>query len=315
MRGIRQWLTSAVVLALGGTGVAQTPAPLPSPLAAPPPVAGALPGGAVVGSSIPIPPAPIATVQVQTPYVAPTGPSGPTSLQTGLVPGGPLIPGPGAPVHGPSCWAPSVQPDCCGPVGAHGPIGQELYFRVGPSAPLGEGIFAKNLDIGCVMQLGGRAQLFEPPGDSAWALDAHIHYAYNNASGQDTSIFRGTPVTIRALHRWAFGAGVGRDWYEHSPGFVAGLWDANFRLGWDVGGRWGTGHVDMNPILEVDGYRRHHDIFAQAYLGLNASMDIPVGGWQCVIGGRLEGSRTFSDFLPGGSFYDVSLLFMFGVKY
>src|SRR5262245_65659918 len=104
MRGIRQWLTSAVVLALGGTGVAQTPAPLPSPLAAPPPAAGALPGGAVVGSSIPIPPAPIATVQVQTPYVAPTGPSGPTRLQTGPAPGGSLVPGPAAPARGRMCW-------------------------------------------------------------------------------------------------------------------------------------------------------------------------------------------------------------------
>ncbi|HJZ91716.1 MAG TPA: hypothetical protein VKE40_12650 [Gemmataceae bacterium] len=318
MRGIRQWLTSVALLAGTGIGAGQTPARLPAPLSPPPPIA-TLPGGTIVGSSVLTPAAPIATVEVQTPMPLPPG----TPPIAGIVP--PPAAPPVSVCPGPGCVAPAgtpplalvpgVQPDCCGPVGSHGPLGQEVYFRVGPSVPLGEGIFVKNLNVGWVAQVGGRAQFFDPPGDSAWVVDAHLHYEYNDAGGQDTSIFRGTPVTIRSLYRWAVGLGAGRDWYQHSPGFVAGLYDANFRFGWDVGGRWGTGHVEMNPILETDGFRRHHDVFGQAFVGLLATMEVPVGGWSFVCGGRLEADRTFSDFLPGGSFYDLSFLLEIGVKY
>jgi hypothetical protein len=215
------------------------------------------------------------------------------------------------------CGLPGPAGDCCGPVGANGPIGQEIYVRFGANFPLGNGLLARSLNTaGHTVQVGGRSQFFDPPGDAAWALDLHLQYEFNNADAQDVVTFRGEPVLVRELHRWAVGLGGGRDMFLSAPGFVGGTWDANFRLGWDVGGRWGTGHVDLNPLFEPEGYRRHQDVFAQAFAGVLATVEVPVGGWTWVGGGRLEWDYTFSDLIPkGSSFHEINVLLMCGVRY
>ena len=93
-------------------------------------------------------------------------------------------------------------------------------------------------------------------------------------------------------------------------------WDANFRLGWDVGGRWGSGHVNGTPLFEPDGYRRRHDVFGQAFAGLMATMEMPVGAYTALGGVRVEWDYTFSDILEkGGSFHEVTTLLVMGVRY
>ena len=326
MRGIRRWLTSAALLTgTTATALAQSPVPLPAPVAEPP-IAAALPGGTVVGAHA----APVASVTVQaldavpkpappaaaTPIDSPPPSANPMPAPAAGL-GVPIVQTPapflgGPPVAG--CTAPMN--DCCGPIGAHGPIGQEIYTRFGASFPLGNGLLAKGLDVGWVAQVGGRAQYFNPAGDAAWVLDAHVIYTYNNGHGQDIATFRSEPVTVRALHRSAAGLGFGRDYFEAGPGFVGGMWDANLHYGWDVGGRWGAGHVDLNPILQPGFYRRHYDVFGQGFAGLNASVDIPVGAWTYVIGGRVEWDYTTSDILPKqGSFHEVNGLLMLGLRY
>ncbi|MBO0697433.1 MAG: hypothetical protein J2P46_03500 [Zavarzinella sp.] len=350
MRGIRQWLTTAALVAGTSSAAAQRPASLPPPVSDFP-SATDLPGGTVVGSSrapaSPYPPpalvpgsdpaiatalpsgrvvgsnrAPVANVTILSPAQSmTTAPLPPAAAATVVVPppaGAPTIapPVPNGPPM-PGCGVPYPGGDCCGPVGANGPIGQEVYLRVGANFPLGNGLLARSLNTaGLTTQIGGRSQFFDPQGDAAWAVDVHLQYQYNNADAQDTVTFRGEPVFVRDLHRWAVGLGGGRDMFLTAPGFVGGTWDANFRIGWDVGARWGSGHVDLTPLFEPDGYRRHQDVFAQTFAGVMATMEVPVGGYTWICGGRLEWDYTFSDLIPkGSSFHEINTLVVLGVRY
>lgn len=342
MRGIRRWLTSAALLS-GTAALAQSTAPPPTP-AEEPPIAAALPGGTVVGShgttapaAAPLPagnlvstndtpaPSPVPAAAAPLTPVPATDTPLPPAVDgvpeaaplgvSGLFPGpfpGPMSM-PGMPPAG-GCGMPGG--DCCGPIGGHGPIGQEVYFRVGASFPLGNALIARGLNTGWVVHGGGRSQFFDASGDAAWVLDGHLFYAYNNAAGEDFATVRGEPQTVRALHRSGVGLGIGRDYFLAGPGFVGGMWDANLRYGWDVGGRWGAGHVDLNPFLRPGQYARNYDVFGQPYFGLNATLEIPVGGYTTILGGRLEYNYNFSDLLPKqGSFQEVVGMFMCGVRY
>lgn len=310
MRGIRQWLSSAAFVVLPAAGLAQGPE--------------AFPGGTVVGSS-----APGGTVVgVPVPPSKPVGlPDRPVYTATALVPPEAMPPGPAPAVgHIPGVhMPPPPQPgaawgsggaDCCGPTGAHGPIGQDLYFRFGPSLPFGSGPLANSLNIGWNLQAGVRSEFFDPSGTAAWAVDAHLYYAYNNAGGQDLVFVRNDLCTIRALHRWAGGLAGGRDWFVSGPGYVGGLWDANARYGFDVGGRYGTGHIDAQPITDPTGYRRKQDTFGQAFLAAHGDVEVPAGAWTFLAGARLETTYTTGKFLVSqNTFYDVSLLMTVGVRY
>jgi hypothetical protein len=217
-----------------------------------------------------------------------------------------------APVAG--CGLPGG--DCCGPIGAHGPVGQEVYVRIGASFPIGNGLLARALNTGYATHVGGRAQFFDPSAASAWVVDLHGFYTYNNANAEDIITVRGEPVTVRALHRSGVGAGIGQDYFLAGPGFVGGLWDANLRYGWDVGGRWGSGHTDLNNPFVPALYRRKQDVFLQPFVGLSATVDVPFGGWTCFVGGRLEWNYTSSHLIERDSnFQEVVAQLTFGVRY
>ena len=302
MRGIRRWLTGTALL----TGTA---AWAQGPPVAEPPIAAALPGGTVVGSHA----APVAGVTLL-PVADKSVPAAPAA-------GAPIVdppPAEGKLAVGPmlvrearlvtpittnaagGCAGPGG--DCCGPIGAHGPIGQEVYVRTGASFPIGNGLLVRGLNVGYATAAGGRAQFFSPAGDTAWTVDLHAFYAYNDAYG--------CPVHD------GVGLGVGQDYFLAGPGFVGGLWDANLRYGWDVGGRWGAGHADLNSAFVRALYRRHYDVFGQPFVGIFSTLDIPMGGYTCLIGGRVEWNYTFSDIIPKqGSFQEVVAQLMFGVRY
>ncbi|WP_020471161.1 hypothetical protein [Zavarzinella formosa] len=238
---------------------------------------------------------------------------------TGLVPG--AVPG---------TWVQSPlmanATDCCGPVGAHGPIGWETYIRSGPSIPFGRGLLADAMNTGWMTSIGSKSLFFDRDGTAAWVLDPHLTMTYNNGGPDKLGFLRrvGTSgrngvediVTVRNVLRYSVGLGGGRDWYSNLPGFVGGRWDAFYSYGVDGGGRWGTGHVDYQPITDPDGYRRVHDVFGQTYVGAHYNLNIPMGGWTFVTGGRVEVGYTFSDLYPtGGSFWEVNFLFNVGVRY
>jgi hypothetical protein len=283
----------------------------------PPPIAVALPGGTVVGTSRPalsdaaiLNAAAEPTPEPKPPAAAaPIAPTPPTLVESPGVP----PPVPAAPLVGPP---PVLTNDCCGPIGGHGPIGQEIYMRLGQSFPLGNTVLARNVGSGFSGQIGVRAQFFEPAGDTAWAIDAHVVYTHNPADPQEIITLEDEPVSLRAIHRTGVGLGFGRDWFLNRPGFILDTWDTNFRLGWDLGGRWGSGHADFDTPFEQGGYRRRYDVYGQAFAGVMGTMEVPVGGWQFLVGGRIEYAYMFSDLLPrGANLQEVVGYFMFGVRY
>ena len=322
MRGIRRWLPSAFLVAGCGVSFAQSPGEEPA-------IAAALPGGTLVGSTR-APVAAVPTVSTKAELVAPPkapAVAAPIALSTPAVELAPTRPvHPGLPADAPVnammsngfvVGGNSTQGNnCCGPVGANGPIGEEVYVRFGVTIPQGDTLLVRNLKRGQTAQIGARTQFFDPSGDAAWAIDAHVAYFFNRGTNGDIVTLETEPVTIHSLHRTAVGLGFGRDWFLFRPGFILDTWDANFRLGADVGGRWGAGHVNFDTPFEEGGYRRRYDVFAQAFGGLTATMEIPLGGWIWLIGGRVEADYTFSDLIPRqASFYQYSGMGMLGVRY
>ena len=232
-----------------------------------------------------------------------------------LVPGGPNETPP-LPSGTPVASYMNVGNGCCGPVGGNGPIGFEVYARAGINSPTGTRLLVHNIQEGWSTQIGVRSQFFDPAGDAAWVIDAHVMYTRNEGRQLDIVTFRTEPVAVKMLHRTAAGVGLGRDWFLSRPGFILDTWDANFRVGIDAGGRWGAGHVDFSTPFEPGGYRRHYDVFGQAFIGAMATMEVPIGGYLLIFGARVEGARTYSNLLELDSdFYDVTSMLMFGVRY
>lgn len=323
MSGIRRWFPGAVLLIGYGVSFAQTPGTEPA-------IAAALPGGTVVGSTR----APVASVTTVSTNAEPVAPPKTPAAAAPIVPKTPVPADappsppalPGVPADAPvnalvPSWSTvgshSLQNNnCCGPVGGNGPIGQEVYVRYGLTYAQGNSMLARNLKPGQTAQIGARTQLFNTEGDAAWAIDAHVAYAFNRGNGANIITLETEPVTIHSMHRTSVGLGLGRDWFLSRPGFILDSWDANFRLGGDVGGRWGAGHVNFDTPFEVDGYRRRYDVFAQAFGGITATMEIPMGGWTWLIGGRAEADYMWSDLIPrDASFYQYSFMGMLGVRY
>src|SRR5206468_9690742 len=171
---------------------------------------------------------------------------------------------------------------------------------------------------------------FNQDGDAAWIVDLGLSYSYNRGANDDfVDLFlRSQPLTnpvtgqitaqpdrfvttrIRALHRTSFNYAVGRDWFlwgSAEPGGEAG-W--NFRIGADVGGRWGTAHVDLVPF-EEGGYSRRQRVYHGVYLGVHSNCEIPMGGWVWFAGTRVEWGYDWMDIVPPikGDVQSINLLF------
>src|SRR5690349_20620531 len=66
-------------------------------------------------------------------------------------------------------------PGCCGPVGACGPIQEEIYLQSGLDFPFSDGVFGHTLKKdGWVIQGGGRTLFFNAEQDAAWVADISI---------------------------------------------------------------------------------------------------------------------------------------------
>jgi len=267
-----------------------------------------------------------------------TVPPAPTAVDT-LVGSGPnpmanvpMVPNPvpGA-VYSPWCGD-NPAGGCCGPLGANGPVTYETYFRTGPSLISGGGPMATIMKtFGWNIQAGARSLLFNPSGDAAWVLDLGLGYTNNRGRGAESPIdilsnsvkFGGvTPGTFTAgateMRRTSFNFGVGRDYFLNGPGVVGVAPEyGNFRLGWDVGGRWGTASIDFEPFGDPDGNRRRQNVYHGVYAGGQATWEKPCGGWTFYMGGRVEWGYYWTNLIPpnDGDFRDVNLLFMLGVRF
>jgi hypothetical protein len=258
----------------------------------------------------------------------PVSPATPSPSATSVLttpPGAATYP-PGT-VHSPACPGGL----CCGPVGANGPVTYELYGRTGPSLVVGGSEFSGRLNTGWQVGGGAHTFFFNTSRDAAWVLNTGISYTYNRGRQE-----RGGPLEVqtpppspqvqpdgiqsflvRGLHRTSFDFGFGRDWWITGPGTVESESHSNSRWGVDVGGRWGTSHVDLVPTANLNNYLRKRSIFHTVLIGSHADWERPMGNWILFAGVRGEFEYTFLNVVPpnGSDIVGLNFLFQMGVRY
>lgn len=223
--------------------------------------------------------------------------------------------------YAPDAWVYQQQPNAtggCGPMGANGPIGSDVYARVGPSLVLTRTDFGKSLRTGWEIDGGGRSLFFSPEGDKAFIVDLGVTYQYNHGKPGPVFNLDGANFTVRNLYRTAASLGLGFDRYAFGPGFIGGMWDANFSYGFDGGARMGSSHVELNNLATFPpGLRRVQDVYFASFAGLHFDMEVPMGAWTFVSGVRAVWSFTGMDFIPGANtnLSDLGLLLTVGVRY
>lgn len=225
--------------------------------------------------------------------------------------------------------------DCCGPVGRNGPLTYELYGVTGPSLPIAGGEFIGALKTGWVVGGGGRSLWFNPAGDRAWVLDLGLTYTHNfgrsqriydiftpssqldQNTGLPTAPDQLNPFFIRELTRTSFNFALGHDWFLSGPGYAGTMLAPNWRVGAEVGGRWGTAHVDLIPIADTTNYLRKHDVYHGVFLGVHSDYERPLGAAILFAGLRAQWGYTWTDLIPpqDGEIQDINLLMTFGVRY
>jgi hypothetical protein len=225
-----------------------------------------------------------------------------------------------------------TSPDCCGPTGGNGPISTELYVRWGPSANLPNGFLARVLETGWQVQGGGRALFFNPEADAAWTVDLflsnignqgqhsdrvlHLHLLFNNPNTGNTSRVD-FPVTVRALNRTYANLALGREWYLCSPAAncpSCGRMEegCTWRVGLDLGGRWGTESMDFHEI------KHRTEAIESLFASVHTDVEIPCGGWIFVVGGRFEWDNTWMHTILQSipeNLQNINVLMTLGVRY
>jgi hypothetical protein len=252
-------------------------------------------------------------------------PAGPAPLANGSVP-----PPAGTPLHHLSDWITRQRPECCGPVGANGPVKYELYFRAGPTLPVEGAIFGHVLETGWMAEVGGRSLFFNPHQDAAWAVDLGLSNHYNAGQRSDIhlplsvlvpnqfgtatrvnfGVDPGVPgVTVSHYNRTFVNFGIGREWYLNAPADAAGT---KWRAGIDAGARYGSAKLDLNELRH-----RTHVIYG-AYAALHTDVEIPCCSWVFLAGFRVEWSYTWTEILQdqnNAEMEDVNILFTVGARF
>ncbi len=212
-----------------------------------------------------------------------------------------------------------TKPDCCGPVGGNGPISFEPYARAGALVVLPTGFLAKTLSTGWEVEGGGRTLLFDPAGTDAWTADLGISNIYNHGQHSDRSttldIFQTNPstglttknpvtVTVRDLNRTYVNGSLGHEWYlwgsaaNCAGGGSMGV-EANWRVGVDLGGRWGSEKLELHEITH------RTEVIEGLFAALHTDLEIPCGGWIFVIGARVEWGNTWMHTILQGAPEDL----------
>jgi len=257
------------------------------------------------------------------------------SSATDVLTGQPDAPAPGS-YDSPWCGA-NRAGSCCGPIGGNGPVGYELITYTGPNLPTAGGILSRRLKTGWTV--GGTAStlFFDLAGDAAWNLGLGISYTYNRGqmdkpfdvytlAPTTTDPITGAPVfhpdqlnefVIRGMHRTSFNFSLGRDWWLEGPGIVGLASGDNWRVGVDLGGRWGTAHVDLVPTADPTNYFKKGSTTYGVVSGLNLTREIPWGATILYGGLRTEIGYDWTNVIPpqGGDIFNVNFYLNFGVRF
>jgi hypothetical protein len=344
-----RFLTGVLVVALGAAGPAAAQTRMP-PYSAPGRSSGLAPSVLPPGADDPGLPTsrPPATAQTLERMTSPAGPGDQadsygtlTGLPNPAAPTGPG--GPTAPLPPGTYAAPYYfdAPGCCGPLGG-GHLAYELYMMTGPNFIFGNGPLTDRLNTGWIVQGGNRTLFFNKANDAAWVLDLGLSYQYNRGKqeepvdlfvrqapqqNQQTGVVTPQPdlllsTNIRGFHRTAFNFAVGRDWWfwgAGAPGLEHG-W--NFRFGMDVGGRWGTEHVDLdllgtNSPFNTPLYARRQGVFHGVYISGHISWEVPVGGWIWFVGLRGQYGYDWGNVVMplNGDIQNANLLMTTGIRF
>lgn len=339
MTAKRNLLAVACAGVLCGVATAQTPlfggrTSTPSPLSTRPTVAPV--AGTGSGSVLPlIPPASGAVAPVPTQGASPLFPTTETvatDVLTAPQGGVPTVPG--------AAYSPWCGANPAGGVGGNGPITYEGYFRTGPSLNIGGGELSAILDHGWMTAVGGRTLFFNETNDAAWVLDLGISFTRNfgprlgritqvearelkgggvEGGGDPLPVGATIPVGIRGIRRTSLNFGVGRDWWMYGPGTVEanGGGSGNWRGGVDIGGRWGTSSIDLEPQFDTDGVRRRQAVYHGVYVGSSLNWEKQFGGVILQAGIRGEWGYDWTNLLPPqtSNLQNLNVLLTFGLRY
>jgi hypothetical protein len=233
-----------------------------------------------------------------------------------------------APVPQLSRWMTGPGYDCCGPFTGR-TLGYEVYLRNGVSLPFGNGVIARDLDPGWVIQGGARVLIFNPSKLAAWTADLSVSNIYNHAHGDNmatlehiivpgpsnifgqstTMVIPSIDVTFSRYNRTFVNAAFGREWYLWNPANSNGcMW----RVGLDAGPRYGTEKLDLNELR----HRTH--VAGGAFVAVHTDLEWPCGPCIYQVGFRAEWSYTFSEILQDQNdteVYDALLMLNFGVRF
>jgi hypothetical protein len=270
------------------------------------------------------------TAQEPAPFPEPSGPPAYASGPGGVAePGEPAPYGEGAP--GPAVSPPMGEirhsawinyprsPGCCGPIGGHGPIGSEIYLRSGVALPFGTGLFNEDLSPGWLIEGGGRVLFFNPEVTRAWTVDFGLRnevYNENQVRGitltnievpQDgmfggTTILPEVVVTLNGLNQTFVNLSVGHEFYLDAPAHYEAPCFRNRRVGFDMGGRWGSARVELNELTHRDG------VIGAAFIAGHADVEFSCGSCIFQFGVRAEYNYTWSDILQRQNDTDIQSL-------
>jgi hypothetical protein len=149
--------------------------------------------------------------------------------------------------------------------------------------------------------------------NSARALQFGINP--NTLDGTTTQVLPSFPVTVQSVNRTFATLGLGREWYLWGQGRVEGMNHGelpNWRVGAEVGGRYGTADLILNEI------QRRTDNIGGFYLAIFSDLEYP---WHCctfMAGLRLEYAYTWDDVLQSpnpSDLQDLNLLITLGVRF
>ena len=218
------------------------------------------------------------------------------------------------------------------------PIAAEVYFGTGASTPFASSfnkrdVLGRDMVPGILVQGGVRTLFFNQPATRAWVVDTNISHASNGHSqiqkyplrvidftgntnpltGQpEVDLIQfGTPTTpavrIRSTSRTYANLGVGKDYYWRTSADDPGRL---FRVGWQVGGRYGALSQEYNIL------KHRTDVIGGVFGGLHGEMEIPSQWGMFQMGVRCEYGYTWSDILQRASdIQEINVLLTLGLRY
>lgn len=241
-------------------------------------------------------------------------------------------------VPAPSSFIRGDKYQCCDGVGGSGPLGYDLFTRIGPSAQIGRGTLADVLQTGLYLGGGGDLFFFNPAMTSAWTLELAVANISNHAHGAQNGIpyqafvplpasqnptgtlppvqvffgrDPGVPgVTVQQVNRTYVDFGGGKEWYVYGSASCAG---PAIRVGVDGGGRGGSESIRFHELPETS------DTIGGLWVAVHGDLEWPL--WGCCVldvGFRIEYAYTFSDILQfqnSSDLQDLNLIFNIGVRF